>query len=426
MLEMDALKIDEERSDRSGNLIMLDREQLFAGARPRLLRLARLRGVAPDGLEDVVQETLLLAWRLLDRLQTPEHFQRWVEEICRNVCYRYLRTSHRDTAWHIPLFTLPLFDGSDDVEEMLMGGNTATEFLDPAEILSQAEVTTLLRQALNLLPENTREVVELYYLLEVPQREAAVRLGLSISALETRLHRARHQLRQILNGDLRTEAAAMGLPLDNEPATGWRATSLWCYYCGRQHLHGTFETSPDGLRSLRMRCPECSRYAGFDTVNGKGLVALERVSSFVPAFKRTMQGVSSYLMQAVTHGSTACRNCGQVVPVGVGSPKASLGASPDHIIQRQFWVSSICPACGEKVAGYSADDVVFWSSPVVLQFIQQHPRWLNEPDVPIEYQDQPAILFRLSDRMSSARLDVIAHRETLRILASFQEYTYPS
>ena len=28
-----------------------DQERLFAGVRPRLLRLARLRGVAPDALE---------------------------------------------------------------------------------------------------------------------------------------------------------------------------------------------------------------------------------------------------------------------------------------------------------------------------------------------------------------------------------------
>jgi len=41
----------------------LDREQIIAGARPHLLRLARLRGVAPDALEDVVQETLLVAWK---------------------------------------------------------------------------------------------------------------------------------------------------------------------------------------------------------------------------------------------------------------------------------------------------------------------------------------------------------------------------
>src|SRR5215469_3697465 len=81
-----------------------DQEQLFAGVRQRLLRLARLRGVAPDMLEDVVQETLLVAWRRLDRLQSPAHFHRWVDEICRNICQRFLRASYREASRFIPFF----------------------------------------------------------------------------------------------------------------------------------------------------------------------------------------------------------------------------------------------------------------------------------------------------------------------------------
>jgi len=74
----------------------------------------------------------------------------------------------------------------------------------------------------------------------------------------------------------------------------------------------------------------------------------------------------------------------------------------------------------EKDGGFSADDAVFWSTPMIRQFIERHPRWLNEPDAPIEYQGQPAILFRLSHHTSAARLDVIVHRETLSLLAIFQ------
>jgi hypothetical protein len=47
-------------------------------------------------------------------------------------------------------------------------------------------------------------------------------------------------------------------------------------------------------------------------------------------------------------------------------------------------------------------------------------RWLNQPDRPIEYRGQPAILFHLADRVSAAQLDVIADRQTLRVLATFE------
>lgn len=55
---------------------------------------------------------------------------------------------------------------------------------------------SLLERALGELSGKAREVVELCYLVELPQREAALRLGLTISALEARLHRARRQICQ--------------------------------------------------------------------------------------------------------------------------------------------------------------------------------------------------------------------------------------
>src|SRR5579862_1563278 len=248
-----------------------ERELVFAQVRPRLLRLARQRGVAPDALEDVVQETLLVAWRKFDSLDSPAHAQPWLDEICRNICSRYLRASSQEATRSLPLYDLLADSEPDVLEEVLTASVPGTQALDPAEALSHDDLLQLLRQALDLLPEQAREAVETYYLLELPQREAAVRLGLSISALETRLHRARRQLRQILNGDLREEAAALDLPLDEEePALGWRATGVWCYYCGRQHLHGSFETFTDGQRYLRMRCPDCSQRFRLDIVNGKG------------------------------------------------------------------------------------------------------------------------------------------------------------
>src|SRR6185369_604356 len=71
------------------NTFLRSREAQFAASRPRLMRLARLRGVPPDVVEDVVQETLLEAWKHLDRLHEPEGFHLWLDEICRNICRRY-------------------------------------------------------------------------------------------------------------------------------------------------------------------------------------------------------------------------------------------------------------------------------------------------------------------------------------------------
>src|SRR5258707_8142397 len=65
-------------------------------ARPRLHRLAQLRGVSPDAIEDVIQETLLEAWKHQDRLHAPEGVYAWLDEICRKMCRRYARKQFMD------------------------------------------------------------------------------------------------------------------------------------------------------------------------------------------------------------------------------------------------------------------------------------------------------------------------------------------
>src|SRR5215469_1576731 len=219
-----------------------DRGGLLMAARPRLRRLAQLRGVAPDAVDDVVQETLLEAWKHLDRLQSLEGFHAWVDEICRNICRRYARKKQTDLVRYVPLLSPYQLDGDESSETGAFSIINIPDphSLDPIEALSRQDLAVLIDRALSALPGTAREVVELCYLLELPQREAALRLGLTLSALEARLHRARVQLRQVLSGPLRADAESLGLALDQELAAGWRETRLWCNICGRRRLQGIF------------------------------------------------------------------------------------------------------------------------------------------------------------------------------------------
>jgi hypothetical protein len=139
-----------------------------------------------------------------------------------------------------------------------------------------------------------RAAVETCYLADLPTGEAALRLGLSINALEVRLHRARQQLRVLLSGPLREEAAALGAPLPGEVSEGWRETREWCIFCGRRRLRGTFEPQPDGLTTLRLRCPVCSPRYDTDIEYSGGLRALEGLRSFRPAVRRFREACITY------------------------------------------------------------------------------------------------------------------------------------
>ena len=89
----------------------------------------------------------------------------------------------------------------------------------------------------------------------------------------------------------------------------------------------------------------------------------------------------------------------------------------------QFWLWWDCPRCGPgpEAGGdfFAASDLVYWSNAHTQQFMQEHPRWISEPELLVEYAGQPAIRFQMADVTSSARLTVLAHRETLQALAFF-------
>jgi len=212
-------------------------EKMMASARPRLLRLAHLRGIAPDALDDVVQETLTAAWQRLDHLRSPERFHAWLDGICRNMCLRWHEESALLTRRHIPLAMCSAKELSHD-EDHYTEDIPNPRVLDPVEELSQQDLAVLLDHALGYLPNETRKLIELCYFAEMPQREAALHLGMTISALESRLYRARRQLHEVLSGDLRGEAEAFGLAMGGETASGWRETREWCMLCGRHRLRG--------------------------------------------------------------------------------------------------------------------------------------------------------------------------------------------
>ena len=402
-----------------------DREGLLTAARPRLRRLAQLRGVTPDVVDDVVQETLLEAWKHLDRLQSLEGFHAWIDEICRNICRRYARKKQTDLVRYVPLLDPYQLDGDESGETGAFSIINIPDphSLDPIEALSRQDLAVLVDRALGELPGTAREAVELSYLLELPQREVALRLGLSTSALEARLHRARLQLRQVLSGPLRADAESLGLALDQELAAGWRETRLWCNVCGQRRLQGIFLPQPAGSVNLHLRCPDCSQLYGIE-LHSKGLVRLDGVRSFRPAWKRIMQGMTQQLMQALTQGWYPCLYCGTPATIQLVDKNEVPDLDPGmRATPYQFWVRLSCSRCGEGVCSLmmSADELVYWSHPLTRQFIMQHPRCLNEPDKLVEYAGQPAIRFQIADMASAARLTVLADRNTLRVLAIFSQ-----
>jgi RNA polymerase sigma factor (sigma-70 family) len=389
-----------------------DLEKLLAAAQPRLTRLALAHGVPPDGVEDVVQETLVNAWQHLAHLRAPDRFETWLNGICRNVSLRWTRAQGTiDRRQHT-------FSSFQAVQESDIETSTLDipdpQMLDLAEELNRQDLAVLLDRAMNHLPASARQALEMYYFAEMSQREIALQLGMAINTLEVRLHRARRQLRQVLNGQLRADAEAFGLSLDNETADQvWRETSIWCCICGRRRLQGLFAPQPEGDVGLRLRCPGCSPIAGTDLIHTGNIVSFADVRSFRPAFKRVLQMVPAFYAQAFAAGYQQCPDCKQLAPFGDIEPE-QLPAP----FYRRLGIALACPSCGKSTYSIFALCI---SYPPASQFVLQHERCILEPEELIEYEGQAAILASISDVLSSAQVTLILDRQTLQLLASFKK-----
>jgi RNA polymerase sigma-70 factor (ECF subfamily) len=144
-----------------------------------------------EDAEDVLIEALLRAWQNLDRLESAPAFRAWLAQIARRVCFR---VRHREAL-------LPL--------ESLAGFDTAATVPDPEKQWQAAELKNLMQSALASLPAAYRDIYELRDLEEMSGEEVAQKLGISLRAMKSRLHRARKLLRERLD-------AALQVPPQNE------------------------------------------------------------------------------------------------------------------------------------------------------------------------------------------------------------------
>jgi len=125
--------------------------------------------------EDLVQETMLRAWRSMDRLQKPEAAKGWLITILRREnARRFERFQPQFSA--IP--TEVLADKHNDYD-------TSTEAF-------------VLRNAIAELPEQYREPLLLQVIHGYSQKEIAKELGISVAGAGTRLFRAREKLRSLV------------------------------------------------------------------------------------------------------------------------------------------------------------------------------------------------------------------------------------
>ncbi|MGB8331915.1 MAG: sigma-70 family RNA polymerase sigma factor [Polyangiales bacterium] len=165
------------------------------------LRLTR----SPVDAEDLVQDTLVRAYRFFDSFEAGTNFKAWLLRIQMNTFVnRYRRASRERQVFEGPMAT--------PVGEGVMSRASMRALTDPIGDAQRHLIAAEIQRAFEELSDDARAMVLLADVEELSYKEIADVVGCPIGTVMSRLHRARRQLQLSLH----KHAVQLGIIEDGE------------------------------------------------------------------------------------------------------------------------------------------------------------------------------------------------------------------
>ena len=188
---------------RKSKKVAAERDLFEVEARPQLdalysmaLRVTR----SPVDAEDLVQDTLVRAYRFYDRFEAGTNFKAWLLRIQMNTFVnRYRRASRERQVFDGPM-AVPVGEG-------VMSRASMRGLTDPVGDAQRRLIAREINRAFEELSDDARAMVLLADVEELSYKEIADIVGCPIGTVMSRLHRARKQLQ----GSLQNHAVQLGI-----------------------------------------------------------------------------------------------------------------------------------------------------------------------------------------------------------------------
>jgi RNA polymerase sigma-70 factor (ECF subfamily) len=161
-------------------------ERVLADSLPLIRAAARRQGVPADGVDDVVQETLLTVHRVRHTYDPTRSYDAWITAIASRRAIDALRSHGRR-------------DRRELHDDFVL--DNQPDHADVALATEREQEARRLREAIATLPPGQREAVEQLALRERSLAEAAQHTGRNAGALKVNLHRALKALRNRIHGE---------------------------------------------------------------------------------------------------------------------------------------------------------------------------------------------------------------------------------
>lgn len=142
--------------------------------------------------KDLVQEAFLRAFQYRHSFDSRYPFENWVSAILLNI------HRQRERKDRFLKFFSALWQGSEDDEEEDFAGQLEDEGEGPEVLALKRQVIRDVYKAIESLPGKMKEVMVLCDIMGYSYEEASEVIGCPIGTIRSRLHRARRQVKRIL------------------------------------------------------------------------------------------------------------------------------------------------------------------------------------------------------------------------------------
>jgi len=137
-----------------------------------------------DASDDITQQVFIAIWQQLHTLQNPASFLPWARQITRLRAFSYLRDNKISQRLD-----------SEQADTLLADFSTSET---PYEELAKTQQNNIMAGFIDQLPQDSREIVLLYYREEQNSQQVAELLGLSEANVRKKLQRVRELLKEQL------------------------------------------------------------------------------------------------------------------------------------------------------------------------------------------------------------------------------------
>lgn len=170
-------------------------EHVYEAYAERILNLAYRMTGSEETARDLTQDIFLKVYENLDTFEHRSNVYTWIYRIAVNHIYNYLKRERR-RSW------VDLLDSSmretvreDEVDPAFSAAKPTT----PADRkLEEGERAEVVWRAVRSLPPKYKLPITLYHYEGMSYKDIAEATGLSMSAVETRIHRGRKKLIKLL------------------------------------------------------------------------------------------------------------------------------------------------------------------------------------------------------------------------------------